>query len=585
VAQINSKLTPSGSVTTPASGSVAFFTEETDGGRLYIKDSDGNVYPAASGSGGGSSLIAIENDGTSVGNAGTLNFSGSAVDSINIVGGVATIGLSGGGSGSGSSGSSGVSGDAGSSGSSGADGANGSSGSSGANGADGSSGSSGADGANGSSGSSGADGAAGADGSSGSSGVSGDNGSSGSSGADGAAGADGSSGSSGADGTSGSSGADGANGSSGSSGADGANGSSGSSGADGATGPSGSSGSSGADGATGATGSSGSSGADGATGATGSSGSSGADGATGATGSSGSSGANGAPGTSGSSGADGATGATGSSGSSGANGAPGTSGSSGADGAAGANGSSGSSGATGNAGSSGSSGADGAAGSSGVSGTSGTSAAGGGGTPYNNVVRYTFTSGNDLAQLLSSGNIISGLSWSRSGTTISITSTAHGLTSGDYIVVRNMGDTDYVYGAISNVSTNSFDITNAVNSGDTSGTAGVYIPAFKVSTLSDSAITIASPSSGNCQLISMTVYIDDSQTAPKTLTLPSNSLNNGAGQNGSLATRVPPSFRAYGGGSAIGDASYTFSTTTNHNVYSLGGTIDPFGAVLLTFSF
>jgi len=579
VAQINSKLTPSGSVTTPASGSVAFFTEETDGGRLYIKDSDGNVYPAASGSGGGSSLIAIENDGTSVGNAGTLNFSGSAVDSITILSGVATIGLSGGGSGSGSSGSSGVSGAAGSSGSSGADGAAG---------ATGSSGSSGANGAPGTSGSSGADGAAGADGSSGSSGANGADGSSGSSGADGAAGADGSSGSSGssgadgaagADGSSGSSGANGADGSSGSSGADG---SSGSSGADGATGATGSSGSSGANGAPGTSGSSGeqgpqgnpgSSGTSGAVGATGSSGSSGADGATGATGSSGSSGANGAPGTSGSSGANGAAGADGSSGSSGA------------DGAAGANGSSGSSGVTGNAGSSGSSGADGAAGSSGVSGTSGTSAAGGGGTPYNNVIRYTFTSGSDLAQLLSSGNIISGLSWSRSGTTISITSTAHGLTSGDYVVVRNMGDTDYVYGAISNVSTNSFDITNAVNSGDTSGTAGVYIPAFKVSTLSDSAITIASPSSGNCQLISMTVYIDDSQTAPKTLTLPSNSLNNGAGQNGSLATRVPPSFRAYGGGSAIGDASYTFSTTTNHNVYSLGGTIDPFGAVLLTFSF
>jgi collagen type VII alpha len=357
-----------------------------------------------------------------------------------------------------------------------------------------------------------------------------------------------------------------------------ANGSSGS-GADGAAGADGSSGSSGANGADG---SSGSSGADGATGPSGSSGSSGADGSSG---SSGADGATGPSGSSGSSGEDGATGATGSSGSSGANGAPGTSGSSGADGAAGANGSSGSSGVTGNAGSSGSSGADGAAGSSGVSGTSGTSAASGGGTPYNNVIRYTFTSGSDLAQLLSSGNIISGLSWSRSGTTISITSTAHGLTSGDYVVVRNMGDTDYVYGAISNVSTNSFDITNAVNSGDTSGTAGVYIPAFKVSTLSDSAITIASPSSGNCQLISMTVYIDDSQTAPKTLTLPSNSLNNGAGQNGSLATRVPPSFRAYGGGSAIGDASYTFSTTTNHNVYSLGGTIDPFGAVLLTFSF
>ena len=57
MAQINSKLTPSGSVTLPASGSVALFSELSDSGRLYLKDADGNVYPAVSGSGGGGGIF------------------------------------------------------------------------------------------------------------------------------------------------------------------------------------------------------------------------------------------------------------------------------------------------------------------------------------------------------------------------------------------------------------------------------------------------------------------------------------------------------------------------------------------------
>ena len=539
MAQINQQSTPSGSISLPASGSVAIFSLPEEGGRLYIKDYQGNVYPAVDASGSSGGLITVYEDGTSKGPVQGLNFSGSAVDVISVAAGIATIGLSGGGgSGSGSSGSSGESG---SSGSSGADGATGSSGTSGANGAPGTSGSSGANGAPGTSGSSGASGAAGNDGSSGSSGVSG------------AAGADGSSGSSG------SSGADGDNGSSGTSGANGAPGTSGSSGADGNPGTSGSSG---------------------------------ANGAQGDPGSSGTSGANGAPGTSGSSGANGAQGDPGSSGTSGANGAPGTSGSSGANGAPGTSGSSGASGNPGTSGSSGASGdagAPGSSGTSGASGSSGTSAAGGGGTPYNNIVRYEVTSSNDKAQVMSAGNIESGKSWSRSGTTISITSTAHGLTSGDYVVVRNMGATDYVYSSISNVSTNSFDITNAVNSGDTSGTDGVYIPAFDVSALSETALTLEAPSAGNVQLISLQVFINSSETGTITVTVPSNALENGAGKNNSLATRNVPQSEFYNVGgstsSKIGSGGVSFNTSSNHNIYTLAGGLDTFGPLLYTLHF
>ena len=94
MAQINSKLTPSGSVTLPASGSVALFSELSDDGRLYLKDSDGNVYPAVDASGSsGITNIPVSQSNSGVGSATAFNFSGSSVDNVTISGGVATIAL------------------------------------------------------------------------------------------------------------------------------------------------------------------------------------------------------------------------------------------------------------------------------------------------------------------------------------------------------------------------------------------------------------------------------------------------------------------------------------------------------------
>jgi hypothetical protein len=57
------------------------------------------------------------------------------------------------------------------------------------------------------------------------------------------------------------------------------------------------------------------------------------------------------------------------------------------------------------------------------------------------------------------------------------------------------------------------------------------------------------------------------RTAPKTLTLPSNALTNGAGNNSALNTRVPPNFKCYNGGTGalIGAAAITFNTSANLN--------------------
>ena len=139
---------------------------------------------------------------------------------------------------------------------------------------------------------------------------------------------------------------------------------------------------------------------------------------------------------------------------------------------------------------------------------------------------------------MSSGNVEGGLSWSRSSTTLTVTDNGHGLAAGDFVVIRNMSE-DYSYLEIQSVTTNTFTLTVA-DSGDTSGTEGAYIPAFDVSSLTDTALTLAAPTVGNVQLISLTHFIDNMEDTSVTLTLPSNALSNGAGGNNSLATRVPP---------------------------------------------
>ena len=210
---------------------------------------------------------------------------------------------------------------------------------------------------------------------------------------------------------------------------------------------------------------------------------------------------------------------------------------------------------------------------SGLTGVSG----GGGGTIYNSTVRYVAYNSTQLVEILSTGTMYSGLSWSRSGTTITITSTAHGLSNGDYVVVRNMGDTDYVYGAISSVTTDSFQITNAVSSGDTSGTSGAYIPAADATSVTDDGATIGSPTVGDIQIISIKVHFGAAKTGNTfDLTMPT-SLTNGAGGNTSNATMNPPIVGVWNLSTGAFNASGLVSvwggtgSAGSYNVFQVGG--------------
>ncbi len=148
---------------------------------------------------------------------------------------------------------------------------------------------------------------------------------------------------------------------------------------------------------------------------------------------------------------------------------------------------------------------------------------------------------------------------------------------------------DYSYLELQTVAdANTFTLAVA-DSGGTSGTDGTYIPAFDVSTLTDTALTLASPNAGNAQLISLTAFIGQMEDTSVTITLPSNAIDNGAGKNNSLATRNIPvvdAFNVSGGTSSrIGTAGVSFSTTTNHNIFTLSGGLDIFGDIMYTLRF
>ena len=74
-----------------------------------------------------------------------------------------------------------------------------------------------------------------------------------------------------------------------------------------------------------------------------------------------------------------------------------------------------------------------------------------------------------------------------------------------------------------------------------------------------------------------------------TVTLPSNALDNGAGDNSSLSTRIPPTLNYYnvGGSSSsrVGAATVSFSTSADHNIYTLSGGLDKFADCLYLLQF
>ena len=133
----------------------------------------------------------------------------------------------------------------------------------------------------------------------------------------------------------------------------------------------------------------------------------------------------------------------------------------------------------------------------------------------NNVINYcVHTSSKGNITIKSAGDYFGGSGWDRSGNVLTITSSLHGLSAQDFVMVRNANE-DYLYSPVTSSDANHFTVgCNAV--GATDGEEAAYITAFSASITDDSisgfdTITLGAPSgvSSSIQIISMNVNVHD----------------------------------------------------------------------------
>lgn len=459
----------------------------------------------------------------------------------------------------------------------------------GENGTQGNSGPAGPQGAEGANGTNGAQGGNGAQGTAGSGGTQGD---SGPIGPKGDTGANGSNGTQGAIGVNGPQGVDGTKGDTGGAGTQGANGNTGAKGDTGAKGEIGTKGDTGAgtQGANGAQGTDGTQGADGTQGTDGTKGDTGA-GTQGANGAQGTDGAKGEIGVKGDTGA-GTQGANGAQGADGTNGTNGTNGAKGDTGAQGVDGTKGAGGAQGENGTQGTNGPQGTDGTKGDTGSKGNEGSGGGGSAFNGVVRYLVEqngSNYEINATVATKMLL--VSWTRSGTNLTISSTAHGLSVGDKVVITNSNDTGQQVASIDSVTTDAFVVTTT-NSGGTSGSEAQYGTLF-TSTVTNTGgdvtgVVMVAPGGkvATSQLLSLSIFCG-SQESALVLTLPSG-LGEGAGgysdkQEINAVGLTALNFAGTGTSGAL-SPSTTYNLSSNFNQISIGN-IDIFEPVMLGIRF
>ena len=135
---------------------------------------------------------------------------------------------------------------------------------------------------------------------------------------------------------------------------------------------------------------------------------------------------------------------------------------------------------------------------------------------------------------------------------------------------------DYTYVEITNTGANTFTATVA-DSGDTSGTAGAYVPACRISSITGTtditAATIAAPAVGNVRINNFRLIFAQEQSEALVLTMPTG-LTNGNGY-GSDQLIAPIFFNAKtvesagtAGGLTVGSS---YSVGSNQNQITLTG--------------
>lgn len=201
-------------------------------------------------------------------------------------------------------------------------------------------------------------------------------------------------------------------------------------------------------------------------------------------------------------------------------------------------------------------------------------------------------SGNDGSDyelyLESTGNLYSGLSWNRSSTTLNITSSGHGLSTNNKVLIRNFNE-DYEYKNVTSIDANHFSVTVA-DSGDTTGTAGAYVPAFSSSVTHTSgdvtAIEISAPGAGDLQLNEVRIYANN-QESNLTVTVPAGLSNGGGGYSDKQEVNpvVIVANGVDGSGTSTGLSPTTqYNLGTNINRINVAG-VDNFSPIICKMKF
>lgn len=211
----------------------------------------------------------------------------------------------------------------------------------------------------------------------------------------------------------------------------------------------------------------------------------------------------------------------------------------------------------------------------GVTGPAGTGGGGGSGTSiiYNTTSRYQLVStAGEEVWCVSSATVETGLTWSFSGGTLTVTKTGHGRSNGDTVIIRNMNVDNYA-AAITVTDLNTFTCTVPTGTG-TSGTSGAYSLGFgyahDAAGASKTKGTLTAPIGGDIQLISLNVRTGPRAGTTYDIVVPQ-SATNGCGGNSTLSNFYLPNISVKGETLAAINATLALTTAGVYNSVRVGG--------------
>ena len=252
-------------------------------------------------------------------------------------------------------------------------------------------------------------------------------------------------------------------------------------------------------------------------------------------------------------------------------------------------------GATGAAGAKGDTGAMGPAGPTGATGPAGPAGSGGGGgdgtiSPfeiYNTVSRYKITPDGTTTtiSIVSSARVNAGLSWTRNGTTITITKPNHGLAIGNRVIVRNTNTAETQHQLVTGVTATTFYI-NCADVGAVSGTAGAYSIGYTIQDTNLALGCVILAPAVNADLIMHRINIHWASAArgatTYSITCPAGGENlNTSGTNTFMPVLAGRTDGAIGTFQSAGmNITYPTATTINYALHTLTNTAIPVNFVL-----